>query len=163
MTDKKNLKHAGAIVLGMHDALVELSGIIAGLTFAIEDSRIIILTAAIAAASASLSMAAASFQAQRADNNPDAGRAAAYTGITYIITSVLLIFPFTIIPNRFWALAMMGILETLIIFGFNCAIGIFMRRPFFKRFIEMLLICMGVSIASFIIAMAAKHFIGVQI
>ena len=70
MKKKKCFQYTGALVLGMHDALVELSGIIAGLTFAIEDRRIIIMTGAIAAVAASLSMAAANYQAQRADNNP---------------------------------------------------------------------------------------------
>ena len=69
MKQKCNFKYTGAMVLGMHDALVELSGIIAGLTFAIETSRIIIMTGAIAAVAASLSMAAANYMAQRADGN----------------------------------------------------------------------------------------------
>ncbi len=163
MKKKKCFQYTGALVLGMHDALVELSGIIAGLTFAIEDRRIIIMTGAIAAVAASLSMAAANYQAQRADNNPCAGMAAFYTGVMYVATSAMLIFPFTIIPNRFWALTIMALFAVLIIFGFNCAMGYATRQPFMKRFIEMLTICMGVSIASFAIGLAAKYFMGVNI
>jgi len=163
MKNKKCFQYTGALVLGMHDALVELSGIIAGLTFAIEDRRIIIMTGAIAAVAASLSMAAANYQAQRADNNPAALTAAFYTGLMYVTTSAMLIFPFTVIPNRFWALGMMGMIAVLIIFGFNCAMGYATGRPFIKRFVEMLSICVGVSIASFIIGGAAKYFMGVNI
>jgi len=163
MAKKQNYKYTGALVLGMHDALVELTGIIAGLTFAIESRRIIVMTAAIAAVSASLSMAAANYQAQRADGNPNALRAAIYTGIMYVLTSAALILPFIVIPNRFWALGMMGLLAALIIFGFNCVIGHATGRPFIKRFLEMLTICAGVSIASFAIGSAAKHFMGVNI
>lgn len=150
-------------MLGMHDALVELSGIIAGLTLTIADRHVIILSASIAAAAASLSMAAANYQAERTNNNPNAYRAAIYTGITYVGTSAALVFPFTVIPNRFWALGVMGGLAIMIIFVFNVAIGILEHRPFIKRFIEMLLICVGVSVASFAIGMMAKYFIGVQI
>lgn len=163
MENKNGFKYTGALVLGMHDALVEISGIIAGLTFAINDSRVIIMTGAIAAAAASLSMAAANYQAMRADEKPHALNAALYTGAMYIATSVLLIFPFTVVPNRFWALGIMGLIAVLIIFGFNCAIGFTTRRPFLKRFAEMLVICVGVSVASFAIGMAAKYFIGVNI
>ena len=60
------------MVLGMHDALVEITGIIAGLTFAVESRRVIVMTGAIAAVAASLSMAAANYMAQRADKKPDA-------------------------------------------------------------------------------------------
>ena len=89
--------------------------------------------------------------------------AAFYTGVMYVVTSAMLIFPFTIIPNRFWALAIMALFAVLIIFGFNCAMGYATRQPFMKRFIEMLTICMGVSIASFAIGLAAKYFMGVNI
>lgn len=163
MSQSEKYKYTGALVLGMHDALVEISGIIAGLAFAFSDRKVIIMTAAIAAVAASLSMAAANFQAQRSENNPDALRAALYTGIMYMITSAILIMPFVAVPNRFWALALMAIMAVLIIFGFNCSIGIITRRPFVARFIEMLGICVGVSVASFAIGMAAKYFMGITI
>ncbi|MDE6250422.1 MAG: VIT1/CCC1 transporter family protein [Alphaproteobacteria bacterium] len=156
-------KYTSALVLGMHDALVEISGTIAGLTFAFTDRKVIIMTGAIAAVAASLSMAAANFQAQRSENNPNAFRAALYTGIMYVTTSVILILPFAVIPNRFWALGMMAIMAVLIIFGFNCSIGILTRRPFVPRFLEMLGIYIGVSIASFAIGTAAKYFMGITI
>lgn len=159
----KNYKYTSALVLGMHDALVEISGTIAGLTFAFTDRRVIIMTASIAAIAASLSMAAANYQAQRSEDNPNALRAAIYTGIMYVVTSAILIMPFTVVPDRFWALIIMAIMAILIIFGFNCSIGILTRRPFVPRFLEMLLICAGVSVASFAIGMAAKYFLGVTI
>ncbi len=163
MSQSEIHKYTGALVLGMHDALVEISGIIAGLAFAFSDRKVIIMTAAIAAVAASLSMAAANFQAQRAEHNSNALRAALYTGIMYVVTSTILILPFAIIPNRFWALGIMGIMAVLIIFGFNCSIGILTRRPFVQRFLEMLAICVGVSVASFAIGVAAKYFLGVSI
>ncbi len=163
MQNSKEYKYTGALVLGMHDALVEISGIIAGLAFAFTDRKVIIMTAAIAAVAASLSMAAANFQAQRADNNPNALRAAVYTGLMYMITSAILIMPFAAVPNRFWALGLMAVMAVLIIFGFNCSIGIITRRPFIARFLEMLGICLGVSVASFAIGMAAKYFMGITI
>lgn len=147
----------------MHDALVELGGIIAGLTFAIDSRRIIVMTGLIAAVAASLSMAAANYQAERCENNPHALRAAMYTGIMYVGTSAMLIFPYTVIANKFWALTMMGLIAALIIFGFNCAIGRDTGRPFIKRFTEMLAICFGVAIVSFFIGGAARHFLGVNI
>lgn len=163
MTQKQYYKYTGALVLGMHDALVEISGIIAGLTFAINDRKVIIMTAAIAAIAASLSMAAANFQSLRAENNQNALRAAMYTGLMYIITSAILILPFAVISNRFWALGIMAIMAVLVIFAFNCSMGILTRRPFIARFLEMLAICLGVSVASFAIGVAAKYFMGITI
>ena len=65
MTKKCNFRYTGDLVLGMHDALVEITGIIAGLTFAIENNRVIVMTGIIASVAASLSMAAANYMAQR--------------------------------------------------------------------------------------------------
>lgn len=151
------------MVLGMHDALVELTGIIAGLTFAIESLRIIVMTGAVAAVAASLSMAAANYMAQRTDGNSDAIVCAMYTGATYIATSVALLIPFCIIPNRFWALSTMAAIAVAIIFTFNYTVGKITGRPWRGAFIEMLGVCLGVSTASFIIGQAAKYFLGVTI
>ncbi len=151
------------MVLGMHDALVEITGILAGLAFAIESSRVIIMTGTIAAVAASLSMAAANYMAQRTDKNPDAIRCAIYTGAMYIATSVAIIAPFCVIPNRFWALGAMAVVAVLIILTFNLFISRNDRRMFLPRFAEMLGVCSCVAAASFIIGQAAKYFLGVTI
>ncbi|MFZ1958180.1 MAG: VIT1/CCC1 family protein, partial [Methanoregula sp.] len=41
LIDEERLKYVGSVVLGLNDALVEFTGTLAGLTFAIQDSRII--------------------------------------------------------------------------------------------------------------------------
>ena len=69
MMRKNNFNSAGAIVLGMHDALVSLTGLIAGLAVAMADRYAIILTAIIASITASLSMAASNYLAVRANGN----------------------------------------------------------------------------------------------
>lgn len=151
------------MVLGMHDALVEMTGIIAGLAFTIEGRRVIVLTGAIAAVAASLSMAAANYMAQRTDENPDAARCAVFTGIMYILTSAAVIAPFCFISNRGAAVGTMATVAIFIIFLFNLCTRCNSARPFYARFFEMLAVCAGVSVASFAIGMAAKHFLGVTI
>lgn len=163
MQKPKELPYCGAIVLGMHDALVELSGIIAGLTFAVENNRIIVMTGAITAASASLSMAVANYQALRADDRNDAARAAVYTCAAYVVTSIMLILPFVVLENRFWALGAMGVIAVLIIFVFNSVTGYLTGRPFMRQFWVMLGICACVALAAFFIGQSARHFLGISI
>ncbi len=151
------------MVLGMHDALVEITGIIAGLTFAVESRRVIVMTGAIAAVAASLSMAAANYMAQRADKKPDAFICAMYTGAMYIATSVALLVPFIVINNRFQALGAMGAVLIAVIMLFNWRVGKINHQPWVRPFFEMLSVCLGVSAASFLIGQAAKYFLGVQI
>lgn len=144
------------MVLGMHDALVSLTGIIVGLTFALADSRLIILTSVIASVSAALSMTASNYLAQRANGDSRAITAGLYTGAAYLLTSALLILPFTVFANQLVALAATFCISFLIIFGFNYCAYHLRKQPFIKRFLEMLGICFCVSIIAFAIGFIAK-------
>lgn len=91
----KNKIYAGAIVLGMHDALVSQTGIIAGLTFALADTKLIIMTGIISAVADGLSMLASNYLAERERCEINrAIMAGIYTGIAYLGTSALLMIPF---------------------------------------------------------------------
>ena len=161
MTQK--LKTAAVVVLGMHDALVSLTGMIGGLTFALADRTMIILSAVIASVAAGLSMAASCYLAEKTNDNPHALRAGLMTGAAYLGTCAFLILPFFVIPNTHTALFMSFAMAALIIFGCNWCIGHACARPWWKHAIEMLLICTGVSIVSFIIGEFAQYALGVMI
>ena len=61
MIDEERLKYVGSVVLGLNDALVEFTGTLAGLTFAIQNSQIIAVAGLITGVAASLSMAASEY------------------------------------------------------------------------------------------------------
>lgn len=159
----QRLKTAAAIVLGMHDALVSLTGMIGGLTFALADRRMIILSAVIASVAAGLSMGASCFLAEKTNENPNALRAGAMTGVAYLGTCAFLILPFFVVPNTYTALVMSFVMAVLIIFGCNWCIGHARGRRWGRHALEMLIICAGVSIVSFAIGEVAKYALGVMI
>ncbi|MBD3225620.1 MAG: rubrerythrin family protein, partial [Caldithrix sp.] len=64
------LDYAGAIVLGLNDALVELTGALAGLTFALQNNKLVAITGLITGFAASLSMAASGYLSSKEDT-PD--------------------------------------------------------------------------------------------
>ncbi len=66
MLDEERLHYVGAMVLGLNDALVELTGAIAGVTFALANTRLVAMTGIITGISATLSMAASNYLAERA-------------------------------------------------------------------------------------------------
>ncbi len=51
----------GSMVLGMNDALIELTGALAGFTFAMQNTRIVALAGLITGVSATLSMTSSSY------------------------------------------------------------------------------------------------------
>lgn len=159
----RKYKAAAAVVLGMHDALVSLTGMIGGLTFALADRRLIILSAIIASVAAGLSMAASNYLAEKTNENPFALRAGITTGAAYLGTCALLIMPFVVVLNTHAALVMSFIIAIMIIFGCNWCIGKVHGRKIWRHAIEMLIICAGVSIISFVIGEVAKFALGVTI
>jgi rubrerythrin len=59
LLDEEQLRYAGSMVLGLNDALVELTGTLAGLPLAFQNTRLIALSGSITGIAAALSMGAA--------------------------------------------------------------------------------------------------------
>ncbi len=153
----KDFNYTGSIILGMHDAIVSLTGLIVGLSFAFTDSNIIVLSCIISSITASLSMGAANYLATKTTHKQHAIRAALYTCAAYIITCIILILPFVIFYNRITALLSVFILVILIIYTFNRIV----YRRINKHFYEMLTICFIVSLVAFLIGEGAKIIFGI--
>jgi vacuolar iron transporter family protein len=165
MLDEELLQYAGSVVLGLNDALVELTGALAGLTLALQNTRIIALTGLITGVAAALSMAASEFLSVRSETRSvkKPGRAALYTGIAYIITVSLLIFPYLVLANYYVALAIVLGLAVLIIAAFNYYISVARDEPFRRRFLEMAGISLGVASLSFLLGYLIRQFLGVNV
>jgi VIT1/CCC1 family predicted Fe2+/Mn2+ transporter len=165
MLNEERLQYVGSMVLGLNDALVELTGTIAGLSFALQNTRVVALSGIITGISATLSMAASNYLAQRADGNPNAIKSSIYTGIAYLVTVTLLVLPYLFVPNSLWlvALLLMIVVVVLVITVFNYYVSVAKSVPFRRRFTEMISISMGVMIISFLIGLLAKALLGVNI
>ena len=94
---------------------MELTGTIAGLSFALQNTRVVALSGIITGISATLSMAASNYLAERADGNPNAVKSSVYTGIAYLITVALLVLPYLLLPDNLWAVALVMMVFILLI------------------------------------------------
>jgi len=164
MLDEERLHYIGAMVLGLNDALVELTGAIAGVTFALANTRLVALTAIITGVSATFSMAASNYLAERADNNPKALKSSIYTGFAYLITVALLVLPYLLFPTNMYVPAFAVMLATVIfiIMFFNYYISVAKEEPFFKNFVTMAVISLSVAVISYVIGLVAKVLLGVD-
>ncbi len=159
------LIYAGAIVLGLNDALVEFTGTLAGLTFAFSNNQIIGITGLIMGVAASLSMAASGYLASKEDMHEETNpvTSALYTGGAYIVTVTLLVLPYLLQDNPWVALGMMLLVTLLIIASYTYYISIAKNISFKKRFIEMSLISIGVAIISFGIGTLIKSLFNIEV
>jgi len=164
MLDEERLHYVGAMVLGLNDALVELTGAIAGVTFALANTRLVALTGIITGVSATFSMAASNYLAERADNNPKALKSSIYTGMAYLVTVALLVLPYLLFPTNMYVAAFAVMIATviLIIMFFNYYISVAKEEPFFKNFATMAAISLSVALISYIIGVVAKQLLGID-
>jgi VIT1/CCC1 family predicted Fe2+/Mn2+ transporter len=165
MLDEERLQYVGSMVLGLNDALVELTGTLAGLTLALQNTRIIALSGLITGISATLSMASSEFLSSKSEGREDALKSCAYTGVAYLITVALLILPYLVFqPKQYlFALGFMIVIVVLIILVFNYYISVAKGMKFKKRFLEMACISIGVAALSFVIGILVKNLLGVDI
>mgnify|MGYP003557706894 FL=1 len=165
MIDEEKLQYVGSMVLGLNDALVEFTGSLAGWTFAMQSNKLILLAGIITGISATLSMASSEYLSAKNEGEENPLKSAIYTGIAYIITVVILLIPYAILPNEYFihSLIIMLLFVIIIIAAFNFYISVAKDLNFKEKFKEMSLISLSVASVSFIIGILVKKFIGIDI
>ncbi len=163
MIDEEKIEYIGSMVLGLNDALVELTGALAGLTLALQNSRVIGLAGLITGIAASLSMSASEYLSQKSEAEAkDPIRAAFYTGCAYITAVVALVLPYFFFDNYFIALSITLIIAIFIILIFARFVAVVKDLSFTKFFLEMVIISLGVATISFFIGWIARTLLNID-
>jgi VIT1/CCC1 family predicted Fe2+/Mn2+ transporter len=152
------------MVLGLNDALVELTGALAGFTLALQDTKLIALTGSITGIAAALSMGASEYLSTKAEDtvkNPL--RASLYTGSAYVVTVVLLILPYLLLGNVYLAAGTMLAASVLIVLAYNFYITTAKNLPLWCRFRDMAAISLGVAAISFLVGLLVRALFGVEV
>lgn len=164
MIEEERLRYTGSVVLGLSDALVELTGTLAGLTFALQNTRIIAVAGLITGIAASFSMAASEYLSQSSDGGTLSPlKSAVYTFIAYLFTVVLLVVPYFVFANCFTALAVTVFHVVVIVWLFSFYISIARGLPSWRRFVEMTTVCLGVAAVSFVIGVMARSILNIDL
>ena len=153
MLDEERLRYTGSIVLGLNDALVELTG-----------------------SAAAMSMAAAEFLATRTEaDNRNPLRAAFYTGIAYLVTVFLLVLPYLYLASQphaapLWGLSVLHqargatlLIGVGIVAAFNYYVSVAQHQPFRRRFIEMCAISGGVALLSYGVGVLLRGWFDISV
>ena len=167
---KRVRKYLGSIVLGLNDALVELIGALSGLTLALQNSKIIVISGLITGIAASLSMGASEYLSTKAEtftkknlNKKNPITAASYTSLAYFATVLFLIFPYLILANIYYSLAWALLNGVIVIFVFTHYAYVEKGHIFQSKFLEMLFISFGVAIISFGFGYLIRIIFGVEV
>jgi VIT1/CCC1 family predicted Fe2+/Mn2+ transporter len=162
LIDEERLRYVGSMVLGLNDALVELTGALAGLTFALQNTQVTAMAGLITGIAASLSMAASEYLSTKTEEHKNPLKASIYTGSAYVITVLFLIFPYLILTDLYLCLGLTILNALIVIFIFTFYISVAKDIPFKKRFLEMALISLGVAALTFIISFVIRTFLNIE-
>jgi len=164
LIDEERLKYVSSIVLGLNDALVELTGALVGFTLALQNTRLVGIVGLITGIAASLSMAASEYLSTRQEETEKSPlKSCIYTGTTYILTVIILILPYLLFKNIYFCLSLVILFALSIIFVFTYYISVAKDLNFRKRLFEMAGISLGVAAINFIIGIIVRKAFGIEI
>ena len=163
MIHEEKLSYISSMVLGLNDALVELTGALAGFTLALNDNRMVGMAGFITGGAATLSMAASEYLSKKADTSEKHPfKAAVYTGVAYMITVAFLLLPYIVFESPLVALGFCLFDAALIILGFTYFVSVVRKESFVRGFTEMITISFSVAGISFLIGWAARSWLNID-
>ena len=153
------VRYISFVVLGLADALVEISGIHAGWLGLFDKTEIAGLAGVIAGGAASLAMASAAFAQAKQGFKGSARLSAIYTGVSYFITAVILATPYFLTANMILALGTSLTLAVVILAVTTWYSIVIQQKPFMKDFLEILAILFATTIVVFALgALVSSEF-----
>jgi vacuolar iron transporter family protein len=164
MIDENHLKYLGSIVLGLNDALVEILGTLAGLTFALQNNKLVALVGVITGIAGALSMSSSEYLSTKSEGKEEGAIASAiFTGLAYIIAVVFLVVPYLIFKSPWVSLGVAVFDSIFVVFIYSYYISVANEQPFKKRFFEMVLLSTVVGLISFGLGYLARKIFGIDV
>ena len=145
------VKYISFVILGLADAIVEISGIHAGSLGIYDSTRLAGLAGIVAGAAASIAMASAAYAQAKQGFSGSASISAAFTGVSYFASAVVLATPYFLTENMVSAV-LASITFAVIILAFteyyNSVIS---EKSFIRDFAEMIGITFGATIVLYLL------------
>lgn len=144
--ESSTVRYISFVVLGLADALVEISGIHAGSLGFYDRTEIAGLAGVIAGGAASLAMASAAFAQAKQGFKGSARLSATYTGISYFVTAIFLATPYFLTSDMALALGSSLTVAVVILAVTTWYSIVIQQKPFLRDFVEILAILFAATI-----------------
>jgi VIT1/CCC1 family predicted Fe2+/Mn2+ transporter len=153
------VRYISFVVLGLADALVEISGIHAGSLGLYDRTEIAGLAGVVAGAAASLAMASAAFAQAKQGFHGSARLSAVYTGVSYFVSAVVLATPYFLTSSMVYALGASLSFAVVIVAFVTYYSTVISNRPFLRDFLEIVAIMFGATVALYFFG----YFVGLRV
>jgi len=157
------VKYMSFIVLGLADAVVEISGIHAGSLGIYGETRLAGLAGIIAGMAASIAMGTAAYAQAKQGFQGSAKWSAIYTGVSYMVTAVFLALPYFLTGSQSAALTASLVIGVMLVATMTFYDNVISARPFKRQFGEIAGIILAASLALFIIGTVVGQYLGIRI
>jgi len=159
----ERIEFIGSIVLGLSDALIELTGALAGLSLALNNTRLVGFAALITGIAASMSMAVSEYLSKKSEGDPSAAKGAFYTGIAYIMTVLALVTPYFLIELPLAALSSSIFIAATIIAVLTFYTSVVREVDWRRNYMEMLALTLGVASITFTIGIIIRTVFNIDV
>jgi vacuolar iron transporter family protein len=157
------MKYISFIILGLADAIVEISGIHAGSLGIYHSTEITGLAGIVAGAAASIAMASAAYAQAKQGFQGSPSVSAFFTGVSYFINAIVLAAPYFFTRSQETAITT-SIIFAILIIGFVCYYNSVVTQSHFLRdFTELAGIMLGASAALFLFGLLIRSVFGITI
>jgi VIT1/CCC1 family predicted Fe2+/Mn2+ transporter len=157
------LKYISFIILGLADAIVEISGIHAGSLGIYHSTEITGLAGIVAGAAASIAMASAAYAQAKQGFQGSAAISAVFTGVSYFINAIVLAAPYFFTSSQEIAIGVSIILAIFIIAFVSYYNSVVSQSHFLRDFGELAGIMLGASAALFLFGLLIRSVFGITI
>lgn len=157
------LKYISFIILGLADAIVEISGIHAGSLGIYHSTEITGLAGIVAGASASIAMASAAYAQAKQGFQGSPTISAVFTGVSYFINAIVLAAPYFFTKSQATAISTSIIFAILIIAFVTYYNSVVSQSHFLRDFTELAGIMLGASGALFLFGLLIRSVFGITI
>src|SRR2546425_307006 len=157
------VKYMSFIVLGLADALVEISGIHAGSLGIYAKTELAGLAGVVAGMAASIAMASAAYAQAKQGFEGSAKWSAIYTGVSYMFTAIFLALPYFLIRSMINALGISLIVGVTLVAAMTYYDTVISARKFTRQFGEIAGIILAASFALYIAGTLIRQLLGIVI
>ncbi len=157
------VKYLGYVALGLADAVVEVTGVHAGFLGATANTVLAGLAGLIVGFSASLSMTGAAYVQAKHDPDVKAPLSAGITGISYLLSVVLLALPYFLIHDIWMAFAASLAIALAILGSFIYYSSVINEKPFSKEYMETVILLMTTAFGSYVFGNVMESLLGTHV
>ncbi len=157
------VKYLGFIVLGLADAIVEITGVHAGFLGATTKTLIAGIAGLIVGVSAAISMAGAAYlQAKAGETDTHPGKSAAITGVSYMLAVIILALPYFVFVHQLVAFIVSVIFAVVMVAVFTFYGSVINDTDFSSDLAKNMGILFGTAFTAYIVGEALGSYFGIQ-